>query len=71
MQMFCRIAWLPLIVVIRFVLEFFRKHVLGSWLRNRLQRMEGIAGGSIRRIEAEAALSEPLSPPPEKAFQAK
>lgn len=39
MQMSFGIAWFPLIVVICFVLEFFLKHVLGSWLRNRLQRL--------------------------------
>jgi hypothetical protein len=39
MQMSFGIDWLTLIVVIRFVLEFFLKHVLGSWLRNGLQRL--------------------------------
>jgi hypothetical protein len=39
MQMLFGIAWLSLIVVIRFVVELFRQHVLGSWLRNGLQRL--------------------------------
>ncbi len=37
MQMFLRIVWLGLIVVIRRVVELFRYHVLDSWLRDRLQ----------------------------------
>jgi hypothetical protein len=37
MQMFLGTVWLALIVVIRFVVDFFRQHMLNSWLRHHLQ----------------------------------
>jgi hypothetical protein len=39
MQMLFGTAWLSLIVFIRFVVELFRQHMLGSWLRHHLQRL--------------------------------
>jgi hypothetical protein len=37
MQLSFGTVWLSLIVVIRFVVELFRKHMFDPWLRNRLQ----------------------------------
>ena len=37
MQMLFGMVWISLIVVIRFVVELFRQHMLGSWLRHHLQ----------------------------------
>jgi hypothetical protein len=39
MQMLSRMVWISLIVVIRFVVELFRQHMPGSWLRHYLQRL--------------------------------
>jgi hypothetical protein len=39
MQMLPRMVWISLIVVIRFVVELFRQHMPGSWLRHHLQRL--------------------------------
>ena len=69
MQMLFGSLWLSLIVVIRFIVELFRQHVLGSWLSHRLQRLQGVAGGSIGGAKAETPPSLPLSPPPEKTLR--
>jgi hypothetical protein len=66
MQMLFGMVWIPIIVFIRFVVELFSQHMLGSWLRHHLQRLEGVAGGSIRRAKAEMPSSLPLSQLPEK-----
>jgi hypothetical protein len=39
MQMLSRVVWISLIVIIGFVVELFRQHMLGSWLRHHLQRL--------------------------------
>jgi hypothetical protein len=36
MEMLFRSVWLPLIVIIRLVVELFRKHIVDSWLSYRL-----------------------------------
>ena len=39
MEMLFRSVWPSLSVVIRFVVELFRKHMFDPWLRDRLQRV--------------------------------
>jgi hypothetical protein len=39
MQVLFGMVWISLIVVIGFVVELFRQHMLGSWLRHHLQRL--------------------------------
>lgn len=58
-------------VVIRFVVELFRKHIFDSWFSDCLQRVEGVAGGSIGWAKAQVAPSLPFSPPPEETPRAK
>jgi hypothetical protein len=36
MEMLFRSVWLSLIVIIRFVVELFREHMVDSWLSYRL-----------------------------------
>jgi hypothetical protein len=68
--MLCRVARLPLIVVIRLVVKLLFEYVFSPLLCNRLKRLQGIASSSVGREEAWVAPAETISTSPKKTLGA-